>query len=201
MTRLYRCGPGGGLSPADFSDLKALIKSGKIFCFPTDTVYGLGCSAFSSTGRRRIFEIKGRPYGKPLPFFVHSVVEARRWALWTQTAQKLAKRHWPGALTLVLRPSEEGRALLSPGADSLALRIPDHALLIKLLRGAGEPWATTSANISGQKPAGGEKELIDVFQDLADAIVLAGPCGGIASTVVDAREDRPKVLRQGTIEI
>jgi L-threonylcarbamoyladenylate synthase len=201
MTRIFHCAQDGSLSHPDFDALSGLIKSGKTFCFPTDTLYGIGCLALAPQSCKKLFEIKGRPSGKPLPIFVHSVEEARRWTHWTPTSERLAEKHWPGALTMVLEPTEEGKQLLSPGADSLALRIPNHSLLLDLLRKTGEPWATTSANMSGGEPPLNEPELLETFNGRLDAILVSEFREGAASSIVDVRGEKPLVLREGVIKI
>ena len=150
MTLILRPGPDGDISKEDREALAAAAREGRVIVFPTDTVYGIGTSGLVREGVRRIYAIKGRHHAKPLPIFVHSTEEARRWARWTPGAESLAEKHWPGALTIVLRPTEEGRKLLSGGAQTLALRVPDQPVVLDLLKASGVPWAVTSANASGR---------------------------------------------------
>ncbi|MFH2205099.1 MAG: L-threonylcarbamoyladenylate synthase [Elusimicrobiota bacterium] len=201
MSRIYRLERGQELSARDRDDLARALREGETAAFPTDTVYGLGTSALSPEGIRRIYEIKGRDSAKPLPIFVHSTEEARRWTVWTSVADRLADRYWPGALTMVLRPSEEGKQLLSPGAAALAVRVPDHQVVLRLLEASGVPWSATSANLSGQPALCGAAEVVAAFSGKVDRILAAGTCGGTESTVVEAYGKKARVLREGAIRL
>src|SRR3989344_5228212 len=92
----------GSLAPGDVADLAAAVNACKIVAFPTDTVYGFGTTGLIKAGQRRIYQIKGRDAMKALPILVESVEEARRWVEWTPTADALARKFWPGPLTLTL---------------------------------------------------------------------------------------------------
>ncbi|MDE2293143.1 MAG: Sua5/YciO/YrdC/YwlC family protein, partial [Elusimicrobia bacterium] len=108
-------------------------------------------------------------------------------------------RFWPGALTLVLLPTPEGRRLLSPGAGTVALRVPDHALLRGLIAASGAPWASTSANVSGEPAAADAEAAGAPFEGTAAWVVDGGRAGGRASSVVDATGPELKVLREGAL--
>jgi L-threonylcarbamoyladenylate synthase len=191
-----------GLEPAarDLDAAAAAAKAGKILAFPTDTVYGLGSSGLDWAAARRIYELKGRSAAKPLPILAASPEDARRWVEWTPEASELSRRFWPGALTLVLRPTEAGRALLSPGQETLAIRVPDHAVLRGIIALSGVPWVSTSANLSGSAPLTDGGEVLRAFGDLADVVILGGRTPGVASTVVDARRFPLQVLREGALK-
>ncbi|HVA67242.1 MAG TPA: L-threonylcarbamoyladenylate synthase [Elusimicrobiota bacterium] len=185
--------------PQTLSDLAAAAKSCKIIAFPTDTVYGLGSTALVKAAGRRIYQIKGRPAAKPLPVFVKSAEAAKRWVEWTPLAESLAKKFWPGVLTLVLRPTKEGRLLTFAEYQTVALRVPDHPLLLRLLELSDVPWAQTSANISGSPALQDGEAVAEQFKDLVDYIISAETAPGAESTVVDATGAEPRVIREGAI--
>lgn len=189
--------PGGSLEPGALEELAAALKSCKIAAFPTDTVYGLGTTGLVKAGLRKIYQIKGRDAMKPLPILVHSKEEAQRWAQWSPLAEALARRFWPGALTLVLRPTAEGRILTFSEFPTVALRVPAHPIALAILEAAKVPLASSSANLSGSPAATSGTETAEVFRDLADFVVDAGSVPGIESTVVDATGEAPRVLRVG----
>jgi L-threonylcarbamoyladenylate synthase len=188
------------LTPAQIAAVGAAAREGKIVAFPTDTVYGLGSSALAKDASKRIYEIKGRHEIKPLPIFVHSIDEAKKWVEWTKTAQILATTFWPGPLTLVLNPTKAGRSLTPAEYESLAIRVPNHALLCQLLEASGVPWVQTSANRSGFPSLTNGIEVADQFSGAVDWIVDGGATGGLASTIADARQSPARVLREGAIK-
>jgi L-threonylcarbamoyladenylate synthase len=177
----------------------AAAKGTKIIAFPTDTVYGLGSTGLIKAAARRIYQIKERPTIKPLPVFVHSLEAAKRWVEWTPAADALAKRFWPGQLTLVLKHTEEGRLLTFPEYKTVAIRVPNHPQLLKLIEASGVPWVQTSANKSGQPSVVDGAELIKQFTGVADWIIDGGTVPGSESTIVDAT-GAPRVMREGALK-
>ena len=198
---VLKTGPGGSLPEAAVRTLAQAAKSGKIIAFPTDTVYGLGSTALIKAAAARIYEIKGRPASKPLPLLVQSLEAAKRWVQCTPTAEDLARRFWPGALTLVLRPTTEGRELVLGENDTLAIRMPNHPAIRKILETTHIPWASTSANLSGSPAFKDGIDVVRQFEGLVDFIVDSGQVPGVESTVVDATQTPARVLRQGALWI
>jgi len=180
-------------------ELSLAVRDGKLVCFPTDTVYGVGTSGLHPEAFRRIYELKDRDSRKPLPILVHSVASAWRWVERARAAEALAGRFWPGALTLVLRPTPEGRRLLTAGSKALAVRMPAHAGLLGLIEASGVPWASSSANASGSDPVPDGDAAAVAFSGRVDYILDGGPSPGEASTVVDATGPEVRVLRQGPL--
>ncbi|MHB2026354.1 MAG: L-threonylcarbamoyladenylate synthase [Elusimicrobiota bacterium] len=181
-------------------DIAKAAKSCKIIAFPTDTVYGLGSTGLIKAAGRRIYQIKGRPAVKPLPVFVKSAEAAKRWVEWTPLAEALAKKFWPGALTLVLRPTKEGRLLTFPEYQTVAVRAPNHPLLLRLLELSDVPWASTSANISGSPALVDGEAVAAQFDGIVDYVLCAEKTPGIESTIVDSTGAAPRITRQGAIE-
>ena len=179
-----------------------LLSLGELVAFPTETVYGLGCDAFNDQAAQKIFEVKGRPADNPL------IVHVLDWPMLLEVAEaplptwaiQLARRFWPGPLTLVM-PS---RASLSPrvrgGLNTVAVRMPSHPVARDLLRALGRPIAAPSANRSG-RPSPTDARAVD--EDLRGRIPLildGGPSEvGLESTVVDITLSPPALLRPGGI--
>ena len=199
MSRLAKAGPDGTLLKAEFAAVAAAAAAGELVVFPTDTVYGVGTSALAPGAFERVYAAKGRDPRKPLPVLVESLESARRWADFGPSAEALARRFWPGALTVGLRPGPEGRKLLSPGASTLAVRVPDHGLLRALIAASGAPWATSSANRAGEGSAADAETAAAPFTDTATWVVDAGRAGGKPSSVVDATGPEAVVLREGAL--
>lgn len=199
MAKLIKTNPDGTLSNTDLAELAAAAKGCKILAFPTDTVYGLGGTGLIKAALRRIYQIKGRDSMKPLPILVHTTEAAKRWVEWTPAAEALASRFWPGALTLVLKPTKEGRLLTFQEFPTLAIRVPANATIRAILEASGVPFASTSANLTGQPTLTSGEEIIRVLGASIDFVVDAGTLTGKESTVVDATSLPVRVLREGLI--
>ncbi len=120
---------------------------GGLVAFPTETVYGLGANALDADAVARIFAAKRRPLASPLIVHVDSEAMARTLtADWPERAQRLAKRFWPGPLTLVLKKAEVVPDVVTAGLDSVGIRVPSHPVALELIRRAGVPIAAPSAN-------------------------------------------------------
>jgi L-threonylcarbamoyladenylate synthase len=198
-TKTVFCQAGAELPLAGLREVAEGAKSGKLVVFPTDTVYGIGTSALIPESRERIYALKERDPRKALPILVHSADDARRWAEFTPKAVRLAEKYWPGPLTLVLAATEEGRRIASPGTDTIALRVPASEVLRRTIAMSEVPWATTSANQSGEPACVDGTEAAEAFSGRVEFIVDAGPGGGEASTVVDASGESLKILREGAL--
>src|SRR3954469_21135142 len=123
MTRIIKADQ---LDEETIKKIAAAAKGTKIIVFPTDTVYGIGSTGLIKAAARRIYQIKERPSIKPLPTFVHSIEAAKKYAEWTPLADALAKKFWPGQLTLVLKHTKEGELLTFPEYRTIAIRMPNH---------------------------------------------------------------------------
>jgi L-threonylcarbamoyladenylate synthase len=177
----------------------ALIRAGKLVAFPTETVYGLGANALDAAAVERIFAAKGRPHTSPLIVHVDSIEMARSLAArWPDAAETLARRYWPGPLTLVVPKRPEIPDIVTAGLPTVGLRMPAHPLALELIRAAGVPIAAPSANrFTELSPTAAEH----VPDSLADYVLEGGPSVvGIESTVLSL-VDAPRLLRPGTIPL
>ena len=199
MSEIIRLLPNENLSGEVLARVAAAAKSCKIVAFPTDTVYGLGTTGLIKAATRKIYQIKNRSTLKPLPIFVKSAAEAKRWAQWTPAAELLAKEFWPGPLTLVLRPTEAGRVLTFAEYPTIALRVPAHPVILKLLEASDIPWVSTSANRSGSPALKDGISVVKEFEGAVDFIIDAGSVAGMESTLVDVSEIPIRILREGAL--
>jgi L-threonylcarbamoyladenylate synthase len=178
----------------------AALAAGAVIAVPTDTVYGLA-ACLTPAGVESLFTLKGRPAELALPVIVGSIEEARTIAsAWPKSAEALAGRFWPGALTLVVPAPPAIASLVGGAGDSVGLRWPGHRVLKALCAALG-PLAVTSANRHGAPPATSVHELVASFAS-PPAPVLAvdgGLCGGAASTVVDCTTEPARCLRDGGV--
>ena len=177
----------------------ALVKSGGLIAFPTDTVYGIGGCAFQADAIERIYLVKGRSTLKAIPIllgdpeFVEQITPPL-----SPTVKRLTDRFWPGPLTLVLPLLSSLPENLSP-TPTIGLRIPDHMFTRALLRETG-PLAATSANLSGKPSALTADEVQSQLGSRVDLILDGGRSPGeMASTVLDCTAENPVVLREGPL--
>lgn len=181
----------------------AILRSGGLVAFPTETVYGLGADATNRAAVARIFAAKGRPSTNPLIVHVPDAAAARRYAReWPDAAQALAERFWPGPLTLVLRKSDSIVHEATAGRDTVGLRAPDHPLAMQLLRVCELPIAGPSANKSNHvSPTTADHVRGEFAGGEVDMVLEGGPCAvGIESTVLDlSGVGRPIILRPGGV--
>ncbi|MFM9889964.1 MAG: L-threonylcarbamoyladenylate synthase [Rickettsiales bacterium] len=184
----------------------SLWRAGELVAMPTETVYGLAADATNGEAVARIYATKSRPQFNPLIIHVADIATAKRYVEWNAMADALASAFWPGPMTLVLRKRPEARGqravseLVSAGGDTLAVRIPAHAIAQQLLAAFGGPIAAPSANRSGRVSPTTAQHVRDEFGDSVKLIIDGGPCAvGLESTVVDVTGDAPVVLRPGAI--
>lgn len=189
-------------NPKALAKAVAIIKSGGTVVFPTETAYALGCDATSKKAIANIFLIKNRPVEKSLPIIVASVEMARQYAVWNDLAGQLAKKWWPGPLTLLVKARK--KLPMAAPDNSLAMRVPSLLFTRELSKKAGVPLVSTSANASGGKTRYSIAGIVNDFSDqhLPDLIIDAGRLPRRKpSTIVDGRGVDPVVVRQGSIHI
>jgi L-threonylcarbamoyladenylate synthase len=177
----------------------ALIRAGKLVAFPTETVYGLGANALDAAAVARIFTAKGRPHTSPLIVHVASPEMARELVTdWPDAAETLARRYWPGPLTLVLPKQPAIPDIVTAGLPTVGLRMPAHRIALELIRAAGVPIAAPSANRFTELSPTSARH---VPEELADAVLDGGPAQvGIESTVLSLAGP-PTLLRPGVIPL
>ena len=178
-----------------------VLRAGGLVAFPTETVYGLGADATNPAAVRKIFAAKERPGTNPLIVHVSDQAMARQYArTWPPAAEELARRFWPGPLTLVVHKDPRIVPDVSAGLDTVGLRAPDHPLALQLLRAFNGPIAAPSANRSNRLSPTTAEHVRQELGDAADMVVDGGPSRiGIESTVLDLCTSPPLILRPGAI--
>ncbi|MGH9244268.1 MAG: L-threonylcarbamoyladenylate synthase [Acidimicrobiales bacterium] len=186
-------------APAAIEAAVRALLAGEAVVLPTETVYGVAALPTVPGATARLFALKGRPQDVPLAVLVDDVEQAERLADFPPTARRLAERHWPGPLTLVLPRRADATALVLGGdPETIGIRCPDHDLVRAIARRVG-PIATTSANRHGQPTPRAAAEAAAALADGVAVLLDGGRCGGVPSTVVDATGEVLRVLRVGTI--
>ena len=177
-----------------------ILRQGGVIAFPTDTVYGLGADAFNPAAVERIYDIKGRARDRQLPLLIADAETLATLASpMPGLAWFLARRFWPGGLTLVLHKADSLPAHLAHG-PTIAVRVPNHHVPLALIERLKGPITGTRANPSGQPAVHTADQVQRQLGGRIDLIVDGGRCrGGTESTVVDLSGGSPAVLRQGII--
>ncbi len=178
-----------------------ILRAGGLVAFPTETVYGLGADASSEQAVARLYEVKRRPADHPVIGHFASAQAAFAWAgEIPDAARALAKKFWPGPLTLILKRSPKARDFVTGGQPTVGLRVPSHPVAQQLLNEFGGAVAAPSANRFGQvSPTTAAHVRADLGKDV-DLVLEGGPSEvGIESTIVDLSLGTAALLRPGAI--
>ena len=188
------------LSAGDFDQILSFLRAGGVIGFPTDTAYGLGADPFNEGAVRRIFEIKGRPESRPILVLVDSMSMLRQTAVDSDIANVLARRFWPGPLTMILPALRTVPRLVTAGTGTIGVRWPLAPFAMRLVHAFGGPITATSANMSGQRASTTAAEVREQLgmdlEMLIDGGTLPAPEG---STVLDLTMDQPRLVREGPL--
>lgn len=180
----------------------SVIRSGGLVAFPTETVYGLGANALDPEAVRGVFTAKGRPADNPLIVHVHEPVSAVQLGRIDGRSLKLMDLFWPGPLTLVIAAVPGVPSEVTGGLETVAVRMPDHAVALGLIRESCVPVAAPSANRSGRPSPTTAESVLEDLDGRIGIILDAGPTDvGVESTVLDVTGEIPVLLRPGGVSI
>ena len=191
------------IDPLALTSAVEVLRRGGIVAYPTDTLFGLGVDALNEAAVERIFEVKGRPQGMPLPLIIGEPEQLEMVAdTVTECAWKFASAFWPGGLTLVVPVGPNVPALVTARGWKVAVRLPDHPIPRELARQLGRPITGTSANRSGGPDPSTAESVQNQFHNTIDMILRGGSApAGRSSTVLDITGHQPKVLRHGAVSV
>lgn len=177
------------------------IKNGETVIFPTETVYGLGANAMDEDAAKKIYVAKGRPSDNPLIVHIADIEEVDKIALEVgEKAKKAMENFWPGPLTIILKKKEIVPNVTSGGLSTVAIRMPSNKIANALIRESKTQIAAPSANISGRPSPTKAEHVVKEMSGRVSGIIMGGDCDfGLESTVVDFSEDKPMILRPGSI--
>ena len=179
------------------------IRAGQVLGMPTDTFYGLAADPLNLRAVERVYEIKSRSRHKPLSLLIDSIDQAEELAKpLPEEFYKLARRFWPGPLTLIVRAASRLPLKVTANTGNVALRVPAAKIPLEVVRAAGIPVTATSANLSGASECTTAVAVRDQLQDRISIIVDGGTSPReVASTIVDLTDEeaRWRVIREGAI--
>ena len=180
-----------------------IIKRGGLVGFPTETVYGLGADALNPEASKKIYEAKGRPSDNPL--IVHIADTDMLYKIAEEVPQKaeiLMQKFWPGPMTLIFNKKPIVPYQTTGNLDTVAVRMPNNKIALKLIEMSGTGIAAPSGNLSGKPSPTIAEHMIDDMDGRIDMIIDGGSCEvGLESTIVDMTGDVPQILRPGAITL
>lgn len=178
-----------------------IIRSGGIVVFPTETVYGIGTNGLDKNAIENLYKVKQRPFSKPINLLISSIDMVKLIAKDISDAEyKLMEHFFPGPLTIILKKNDIVPDILTAGGDTVGVRMPDCDIALNLIKLAGVPIATPSANISQMPSATNIKNAMNYFQDKVDLYIDGGESKlKTASTIVQVIDNVPLILRVGSI--
>ena len=181
---------------------EAVLRGG-VIAFPTDTLYGLGCSLFDVSAVEMVARLKRRD---PSLAVISLISDPRQiYGLASDVspvAERLVEQFWPGPLSLIFKAAPIVPARVCGTGGTVALRCPRDRLCQSLLDFIGGPVVSSSANLSGQRPAETAEEVLQTFGNQLDLVIDGGPRrGGVPSTLVDVSNARPRLLRRGALDV
>ena len=190
-------------TPTNLRRLSAALQRGELVAIPTETVYGLAAPALNDRACRAIFKAKGRPAHDPLIVHVLDLAHADELAEFNETARRVARKFWPGPLTLVLPKKECVPDIVTSNRNTVAIRSPSHPLARRLLQLSGVPLAAPSANLFGYISPTTAAHVLDGLRGRIAHVLDGGACRvGVESTILDLTvPQHPKILRPGAITV
>ena len=180
-----------------------ILAKGGLVAFPTETVYGLGGDAFDKEAAAGIYAAKGRPSDNPLIVHISKVEDLEKLSDEVpQSAYELAKKFWPGPLTMIVKKNDKVPKTITGGLETVAVRLPANPIARAIIEASGTFIAAPSANLSGRPSPTTGKHVIEDLTGRVDMIVDGGAIEiGLESTIVDLSEDIPMILRPGYVTL
>jgi tRNA threonylcarbamoyl adenosine modification protein (Sua5/YciO/YrdC/YwlC family) len=168
-----------------------------VIVYPTDTIYGLGCSIFSKKGVEKIMRLKQREGNKPLSFICSDISEVSKYARVTDFAFKVMKSALPGPFTFILEAKKTVPKLIQAKRKTVGIRIPDSNICLEIIKALGSPITSTSANISSEPELTEVYDIELLFRNQIGLYIDGGPLISEPSTVINLVNDDIEILRQG----
>lgn len=191
------------LTEKDIEAAAAILRAGGLVGIPTETVYGLGANGLDPAAVRRIFKAKGRPQDNPLILHIPDPSWLELYCRdIPEAAWRLARRFWPGPLTMVLRRDPAVPDEVTAGLNTVGMRCPAHELCRAVIEAAGVPIAAPSGNTSGKPSPTSVADMLEDMNGKIDAILDGGSCQvGVESTIIDMTAATPRLLRPGGVPL
>lgn len=183
--------------PRLISRMADMLRNGAVICYPTDTVYGIGCDIFNQKAIKRVFQIKRRPRHKPFSFMCSSLKDVNTYGYISNTAYRLMKKNLPGGYTFVLPATKLVPKIMITKQKTVGIRVPDNNISLALVRELGNPILTTSAILEDSPPLSEAYEFEELLGNQVDLIIDGGLVYPNPSTIVSLVGSYPEILREG----
>ena len=174
-----------------------ILQNDGVIAYPTDTVYGFGCSIFSKKGIDRIRQLKNLDPKKPISIVCHDLSDISKYAIVSNYAYRAMKRLLPGPFTFVLLATREVPRMMQNKQKQVGIRIPDSPISLSIVQELGHPIVTSSAHIPGHDLFSDPEDIEKVLGRSLDAVIDGGIVTGGHSSIVELREDSAVILREG----
>jgi len=188
--------------PRHIQRIAEQLRSGAVICYPTDTVYGIGCDIFNQKAIKKIYQIKQRPKHKPFSFMCSGLKNVNNYGHVSNMAYRVMKKALPGPFTFVLPSTKLVPKIMVTKQKTVGIRVPDNNICLSLIEALGNPILTTSATLDEEGPPLTEAyEFDERLGNMVDLVIDGGNLYPDPSTVVSFTGDEPEVLRQGKGDI
>jgi tRNA threonylcarbamoyl adenosine modification protein (Sua5/YciO/YrdC/YwlC family) len=178
------------------------LKRGGVICYPTDTMYGVGCDIFNQKAVKRVHQLKKRPKQKPFSFMCSSLKNISQYGHVSNTAYRLMRKNLPGPYTLVLPGSKLVPKIMLTKQKTVGIRVPDNSICLAIIAALGNPLLNTSAMLDDHSEAVIDALDVDeLFGRQVDLIIDGGEVYPDPSTVISLISDQPEILREGKGDI
>ena len=188
--------------PRSIKQIADRLRGGAVICYPTDTVYGIGCDIFNQKAIKKIFQIKKRPLHKPFSFMCSSLKNVSDYGHVSNMAYRIMRKALPGPFTFVLPAAKIVPRIMITKQKTVGIRVPQNNICLELIEALGNPILTTSAILDSEGPALSEAyEFEAQLGNLVELVIDGGMVYPDPSTVVDFSGDEPEILRHGKGDI
>ncbi|MBC8318831.1 MAG: threonylcarbamoyl-AMP synthase [Desulfobulbaceae bacterium] len=177
------------------------LRQGAVICYPTDTVYGIGCDIYNQKAVKRIYQLKRRPKGKPFSFMCSGLQNVSEYCFLSNVAYRLMKKSLPGAYTFVLPAMKIVPRIMMSKQKTVGIRVPDNTICQHLVEALGNPILNTSATMEDGEPFREAYEVEEEFGGRLDVIIDSGTVSPSFSSVVSLVGDEAEILREGKGDI
>lgn len=188
--------------PRLIAQVVEILHHGGVICYPTDTMYGIGCDIFNQKAVKRVYQIKRRPKDKPFSFMCASLTNISSYGHVGNTAYRVMRKNLPGPYTFVLAGSKVVPKIMLTKQKTVGIRVPDHPICLAIIEALGNPVLNTSATLDDDdSPVRSSYDVDAIFGKQVDLIIDGGPLIPVPSTVISLLTDQPEILREGKGDI
>jgi len=188
--------------PRSIKQIAEKLRNGAVICYPTDTVYGIGCDIFNQKAVKKIFQIKKRPFHKPFSFMCSSLKNVSDYAYVSNMAYRIMRKALPGPFTFIMPATKIVPKIMITKQKTVGIRVPLNNICLDLVAALGNPVVTTSAILDKEGPPLSEAyEFEELLGNLVDLVIDGGMVYPNPSTIVDFSGDEPEIIRQGQGDI